>query len=67
MNAKFGLVCLLVIVAVMMMATAEARDANRRLGANRCTWGPSYWCSSFENADECGARAHCESVGWRFD
>merc|ERR1712135_220262 len=65
MNAKSLLVFALVIMAMVMMAAAGPRDANHRLGANKCTWGPSYWCSSFENADECGARAHCESVGWR--
>ncbi|KNC82473.1 hypothetical protein SARC_05243 [Sphaeroforma arctica JP610] len=24
------------------------------IGADPCTWGPSYWCSSEENASECG-------------
>lgn len=23
------------------------------LGSNKCTWGPSYWCSSPEHALEC--------------
>lgn len=23
------------------------------LGSNKCTWGPSYWCASPENALEC--------------
>lgn len=31
------------------------------LGANECTWGPSHWCASFENAKKCGSGAvtHC--------
>eukprot|EP01134_Creolimax_fragrantissima_P002152 CFRG2152T1 len=24
------------------------------LGTNKCTFGPSYWCASVENAEECG-------------
>jgi len=24
------------------------------VGANKCTQGPAYWCSSQEHADECG-------------
>merc|ERR1719223_1264281 len=24
------------------------------MGADKCTWGPSYWCSSKENALACG-------------
>jgi Saposin A-type domain len=23
------------------------------VGSNKCTWGPSYWCFSEENAKEC--------------
>lgn len=23
------------------------------IGSNKCTWGPSYWCASEENAKEC--------------
>ena len=31
------------------------------LGANECTWGPSHWCASFDNAKNCGPGAieHC--------
>lgn len=24
------------------------------VGSNPCTWGPSYWCASLENAQKCG-------------
>nr|CAH7762266.1 unnamed protein product [Callosobruchus chinensis] len=33
-------------------------------GSNPCTWGPSHWCASEENADKCNARAHCEQNVW---
>ena len=25
------------------------------VGGEKCTWGPSYWCASNENAEKCGA------------
>eukprot|EP00123_Amoebidium_parasiticum_P019422 comp25251_c0_seq1/m.46977 comp25251_c0_seq1/g.46977 ORF comp25251_c0_seq1/g.46977 comp25251_c0_seq1/m.46977 type:complete len:265 (-) comp25251_c0_seq1:206-1000(-) len=28
-------------------------DICNPLGQNPCTWGPSFWCSSFANADRC--------------
>lgn len=34
------------------------------LGVNPCTWGPSYWCKSKANAQECNAVTHCERHGW---
>lgn len=35
-----------------------------KLGAEKCTWGPAYWCKTKENADECNAVSHCEKV-WK--
>ena len=36
------------------------------LGAQKCTWGPSYWCDSVENAKECGqgSEDHCRAKVW---
>lgn len=36
------------------------------LGANECTWGPGYWCSSEEAADSCNMKDWCveEKVGY---
>lgn len=34
------------------------------LGASRCTWGPSYWCSNFTTGRECKATKHCVSRVW---
>jgi len=34
------------------------------LGQNECTWGPSYWCASRENADKCNAVDHCKNNVW---
>ncbi len=34
------------------------------LGSKRCTWGPSYWCSSLSNSHECGSIDHCANQIW---
>ncbi|RVE48672.1 hypothetical protein evm_006638 [Chilo suppressalis] len=34
------------------------------VGANRCTWGPSYWCSNFSTGRECSATKHCVNAVW---
>ncbi|KAL4713339.1 hypothetical protein ACJJTC_006807 [Scirpophaga incertulas] len=34
------------------------------VGASRCTWGPSYWCSNFSTGRECSATKHCVQKVW---
>uniref|UniRef100_A0A1E1WGK9 Pulmonary surfactant-associated protein B n=1 Tax=Pectinophora gossypiella TaxID=13191 RepID=A0A1E1WGK9_PECGO len=34
------------------------------LGSERCTWGPSYWCSNFSTGRECKATSHCVQKVW---
>lgn len=34
------------------------------LGQNRCTWGPSYWCSSLSKSRECNSVEHCSNQIW---
>jgi len=34
------------------------------LGSKRCTWGPSYWCSSLSNTRECSSIGHCTDRVW---
>jgi saposin len=34
------------------------------LGQKRCTWGPSYWCSSLSNSRECSSMEHCSNKIW---
>ena len=34
------------------------------LGSHRCTWGPSYWCSSLSNSHECSSIDHCSNQIW---
>jgi len=34
------------------------------LGDNECTYGPSYWCASMDNAKKCGMVSHCKNHVW---
>jgi len=34
------------------------------VGNKRCTWGPSYWCSSLSNSRECSSIDHCSNKIW---
>jgi len=34
------------------------------LGASKCTYGPSYWCSHPDKAKDCDATKYCETNGW---
>ncbi|XP_050665111.1 uncharacterized protein LOC126965511 isoform X2 [Leptidea sinapis] len=34
------------------------------VGASKCTWGPSYWCSNFSTGRECNATPHCVQRVW---
>nr|ADK94870.1 saposin isoform 1 [Penaeus monodon] len=35
------------------------------LGAEKCTWGPSYWCQTKMHATACKATVHCETKVWK--
>lgn len=34
------------------------------LGAQKCTWGPSYWCQTKMHANACDAVEHCTEKVW---
>lgn len=40
------------------------RDQSKLLGAHECTYGPSFWCKSAENARMCKATEFCERKAW---
>ncbi|XP_078453812.1 prosaposin isoform X2 [Lampetra planeri] len=44
-------------------ACIAARHATP-LGLEECTWGPSFWCQSKENAQRCSAEEHCKRHVW---
>ena len=35
------------------------------LGSNKCTYGPSYWCSHIHHAKECNTMQHCIDTAWK--
>jgi saposin len=45
------------------LGVCPAKKEQLLLGDNKCTFGPSYWCASRENADECNAMEHCLKIG----
>ncbi|XP_041981826.1 uncharacterized protein LOC121735180 [Aricia agestis] len=42
----------------------EPKHKPTLLGASKCTWGPSYWCSNFSTGRECKATRHCVQKVW---
>ncbi|XP_064635134.1 prosaposin-like isoform X3 [Lineus longissimus] len=44
---------------------AVATPKPHLLGAEKCTWGPSYWCTNFDNAKKCNAVEHCNKHVWK--
>lgn len=45
------------------LGVCPAKKEQLLVGDNKCTFGPSYWCASRENADECNAMEHCLKIG----
>lgn len=42
----------------------DLSDMDSLLGANRCTWGPSYWCNNISSSRECSSISHCVEEVW---
>ncbi|XP_078284705.1 prosaposin [Rhinoraja longicauda] len=34
------------------------------VGADKCVWGPSYWCANMDTATQCNAVEHCKRHIW---
>lgn len=49
---------------ILLAALVSACCAAELLGADKCTQGPSYWCSHIGRAKECGAIQHCKDNEW---
>lgn len=45
--------CVIVNLTTIAFAQPTIVEPLEPLGSNKCTWGPSYWCASPENALEC--------------
>ncbi len=46
------IICLSIIYTIYYIQSTS-NQPSPIVGSNKCTWGPSYWCSSIENAREC--------------
>lgn len=33
-------------------------------GSDQCTWGPSYWCNSIQEANSCATKTYCLEKHW---
>jgi len=50
---------------LLLSAIVATAAAVRLLGADECTWGPSHWCASLENAKKCsGSEEFCRKKVW---
>ncbi|CRK89044.1 CLUMA_CG002523, isoform B [Clunio marinus] len=52
------------ILLTILCAFVIGASASALLGRKKCTYGPSYWCSSIPNAKSCGAVKHCIKAVW---
>ena len=46
------------------MSICSIEKPSKNVGRDRCTWGPSYWCSSLSNTRECSSIDHCSDKIW---
>jgi saposin len=53
------------VVVLFLSALIGLTHSQAPLGADRCTWGPAYWCNSIANSKECNAYGHCLSSTWK--
>ncbi|XP_046570118.1 prosaposin-like [Haliotis rubra] len=37
---------------------------HKLLGQGKCSYGPSFWCASKDNAIQCKAMEHCQKHVW---
>lgn len=49
---------------VFLLAACVLPGQSALLGSKKCTYGPSYWCSSLKGAKECNAVQHCIQTVW---
>ncbi|XP_070151642.1 prosaposin [Polyergus mexicanus] len=63
---KEFLIAFSAILAVSTAAViiAEPRNDPQLLGADECSWGPSYWCENLKTAKGCSAVKHCIHRYW---
>ncbi|CAF3582670.1 unnamed protein product [Rotaria socialis] len=64
-HKRYATLCRLMNICSNESVTeASSTEKPVRLGQKRCTWGPSYWCSSLSNSRECSTVDHCSNNIW---
>ncbi|CAF3793085.1 unnamed protein product [Rotaria sp. Silwood1] len=64
-NKRYATLCYLMSICSNEPVTEPSTTEKPMiLGQKRCTWGPSYWCSSLSNSRECSATDHCSNKIW---
>jgi hypothetical protein len=64
-HKRYATLCRLMDICSKESVTEPpATEKPQILGSNRCTWGPSYWCSSLSNSRECSSIDHCSNRVW---
>ena len=54
----------LFLTLLALVLAFGAIDARQLLGSEKCTWGPSYWCSGLRQSSKCQATNHCIDRVW---
>jgi len=51
---------------LLILSAVTLSVSGALLGSNKCTWGPSHWCASLENAKACGTGSEdfCKQKVW---
>lgn len=52
-------------VQMLELQPANYKTEQPLLGADKCTWGPSFWCDNMDNAKNCNAVEHCKTYVWK--
>lgn len=52
------------IIDVFQSKDVQVTEEPKLVGAEKCTWGPSYWCDTISTSKECNAAAHCVEKVW---
>ena len=54
----------LALLASLVVTITFVEAGKGLLGAQKCTWGPSYWCQGLKESSECSATKHCIRKYW---
>ena len=54
----------LALLASLVVTITFVEAEKGLLGAQKCTWGPSYWCQGLKESSECSATKHCIRKYW---